>query len=1019
MNNFPIELLYNFDLVINPHLFMEVLLNNFRNDVTSYQSFIFKFKSQVLKNLTDGLIALQSTDIPNIEEMDLLEQKIEAINDQILRDKLECSNLFDVLNNEKMTPTFLKLAKIKNDAGSLSEIRDDNGQPFYDNKARESYILGHFQKIYGTVHPDISLEDINTFLGPVISNHEIVLGKKLPNELMQSFESDLSLAELDAAIKSAKSNSAGGSDGLNNKVLSKFWALFRQPLYNYAKNIPNMDCLTPTFSSASIKLIPKKGDLSKITNWRPISLLNCIYKVISRAVNSRLQKAAPFILSRAQKGFVKNRYIQECLINVIEKIAFCNNRRIPALVVAIDQSKAFDKVSHKFMTQIYKFFNFGDRFIKIMDGIGTGRNACIVWEDGSRSPPFNLKCGRAQGDGPSPLQYNFAEQLLLLKVELDPEIRPAFELAIEAGTVPAPLPWFALESGKKTNKVEALADDTTVVISCCERSLFKLHSVLVDFEKISGLECNFDKTCIIPIGGIDEIPFNIEHTKLLVSDRVKLLGLNLDKNLTCLETVHENTYEKITKILNFWSRFWLSLPGRIDILKTLCLSQVNYLGCIITPTAQQIQKIEDSMVKFAKGKLNISRDRIFNSPAEGGLGLFDLSSFICAQQTQWVKRALEAACDTWREDLYNLCYGNPVILNPKLLNRDENPILYNISQSFLKFKEKFLVDNDNYKKANLLFNPIMTRDRRDKRPLDPAFFMQNPPVDLKLLAKCSFRDFFGPNPVLLETINGTLNLGLNLNTYLRVTGACSNHVRSLKRDRVTNGTSLSIEDYFGTFKKGSKGIRKYLMGKKTVDQKKLKQVKTFFQLCDIDLHHIACKTITTQLGLWSYTFIRNDLREFIFKLYNNCLGLNVRISHFVDGINRSCTFCSLKGNLNNDETFSHFFLTCDQLVGMRNNFLRQFFGDGLVNPTTKKLLWLGIPPENIRDKTLASICVLAIQHSIWKFKNKKKMPLERIIIHDLATTLAVLYKLDKKLFSNDYNFPLSRDISTFLSNSLH
>jgi hypothetical protein len=206
-----------------------------------------------------------------------------------------------------------------------------------------------------------------------------------------------------------------------------------------------------------------------------------------------LQKIVPTILSRAQKGFVKNRFIQECLINVIEKISQCNSMNIPALIVAIDQSRAFDTVFHSYMSSVYKFFNIGERFIALMNAIGTGRSACIIWEDGSYSPCFDLKSGRAQGDGPSPLQYNFAEQILLFKLELDPGIRSAVSLEVEAARIPAPLPWFGPEANKKTNKVEALADDTTVIMHCCKNSLGALKQILIDFGEISGLKCNIEK----------------------------------------------------------------------------------------------------------------------------------------------------------------------------------------------------------------------------------------------------------------------------------------------------------------------------------------------------------------------------------------------------------------------------------------------------------------------------------------------------------------------------------------------
>jgi hypothetical protein len=84
-----------------------------------------------------------------------------------------------------------------------------------------------------------------------------------------------------------------------------------------------------------------------------------MYKIISRAINNRINKVVNRICSRAQKGFNSQRYTQECLINVIESIAHCNAENINGAVVAVDMAKAFDTLSHGFLREVFKFFNIG------------------------------------------------------------------------------------------------------------------------------------------------------------------------------------------------------------------------------------------------------------------------------------------------------------------------------------------------------------------------------------------------------------------------------------------------------------------------------------------------------------------------------------------------------------------------------------------------------------------------------------------------------------------------------------
>jgi hypothetical protein len=132
------------------------------------------------------------------------------------------------------------------------------------------------------------------------------------------------------------------------------------------------------------------------------------------------------IFSRGQKGFTKDRHIQEVLINLIEMIAHCKEYNIPGAILSIDTAKAFDTVSHKYMHHVYSFFGFGPNFIKLLETLGNNRTACIAFDDGSHSAEIDLKCGRAQGNTSSPVEYNMAQQIVLFKIELCLEVRSVY-----------------------------------------------------------------------------------------------------------------------------------------------------------------------------------------------------------------------------------------------------------------------------------------------------------------------------------------------------------------------------------------------------------------------------------------------------------------------------------------------------------------------------------------------------------------------------------------------------------------
>jgi hypothetical protein len=174
----------------------------------------------------------------------------------------------------------------------------------------------------------------------------------------------LTVDEIDKSMDKVNLRSAPGMDGISNVLLKKYWNYFRVGIHKYALRCYETGRLTDVFRGATVKLIPKKGDLSQLKNWRPNSLLSNVYKILSRALNNRLNRIVNRVCSRAQKGFNDHRYTQEVLINVLETIAHCNVEGVGGGVIAVDMAKAFDTLSHGFMAEVFKFLNFGPNLIR-------------------------------------------------------------------------------------------------------------------------------------------------------------------------------------------------------------------------------------------------------------------------------------------------------------------------------------------------------------------------------------------------------------------------------------------------------------------------------------------------------------------------------------------------------------------------------------------------------------------------------------------------------------------------------
>ncbi len=144
---------------------------------------------------------------------------------------------------------------------------------------------------------------------------------------------------------------------------------------------------------------------------------------------------------------------------------------------------------------------------------------------------------------------------------------------------------------------------------------------------------------------------------------------------------------------------------------------------------------------FCIGTLKVAKNRKYEPPSAGGLGLINLREFVTALQCMWVKRVHSHGVDTWRYDLIQLCSGNPFLLNTTLAKRNMNPIIFNIAQSFERLSKTFYGTGKNYLKAYIYCNPIFTRGRGDNAILCKIFFENETPLNIvEKIAKLRLED---------------------------------------------------------------------------------------------------------------------------------------------------------------------------------------------------------------------------------------------------------------------------------------
>ena len=181
------------------------------------------------------------------------------------------------------------------------------------------------------LHEHFKNENINKLDG----NESLNLGKLLTVDELACY-----------TLKNMKNNKTPGIDGFPAEFLKIFWCTLKTIITRALNHCFQKGQLSISLRHAIINCIPKGNKPREfLKNWRPISLLSVLYKLLSGTIANRTKPFLNKLISETQTGFIPGRYIGESTRLVYDTMQYLEAISKPGLLMLIDFEKAFDSIS--------------------------------------------------------------------------------------------------------------------------------------------------------------------------------------------------------------------------------------------------------------------------------------------------------------------------------------------------------------------------------------------------------------------------------------------------------------------------------------------------------------------------------------------------------------------------------------------------------------------------------------------------------------------------------------------------
>jgi len=352
-------------------------------------------------------------------------------------------------------------------------------------------------------------------------------------------------------------------DDISFGFIKFFWELLKDDFMRFLVEFHRNRKLTKGLNSTFIALIPKVNSPQRFNDFRPISLVGCMYKVLAKVLANRLRNVIGSVVSDSESAFVKGKQILDGILIGNEEVDEARRMNKELLMFKVDFEKAYDSMDLKYLDSVMVNMNFPTICRKwISECVGTTTTSVLV--NGCPTEEFPIEQGLRQGDPLSPF-------LFLLDAE-------GFNVLMNT------VMGVHLFHGYGVGRVGEVrlthlqfADDTLIIGEKSWLNVRSMREMLLLFEEVSVLKVNFHKSMLT---GVNISEFWLSKAVLVMNFRrgtipFVYLGLPIDGDSRKLR-FWKPIVDRIVARLSSWNSKFLSFGGRLVLLKSVMSSLPVY-----------------------------------------------------------------------------------------------------------------------------------------------------------------------------------------------------------------------------------------------------------------------------------------------------------------------------------------------------------------------------------------------------------------------------------------------------------